>query len=384
MLVRVPLGAVRDVDFADPARLAGQLPGAAQIWLADYIELYENERRLPKPWVAALQISLPSDRSFASFDEALRHVTGPKADLSVNPVFSQALFDVLLVYPIQSDRNAFSIRPGLQHFAARVVTVLRYLPPGGAVRAYEFSDDPGVVPLDPRWYQAAARFVHMGFLHILDGTDHLLFLLCLVIPFRRFRPLVGVVTAFTVAHSITLIGSAFDLAPDALWFPPLIETLIAASIVWMALENIAGKSTVQRRWVMAFGFGLVHGFGFSFALRETLQFAGSHLLTSLLAFNLGVELGQLLVLLLLIPALSLLFRFMVAERMGTIILSTLVAHTGWHWMTERGETLRKFHFALPEWNAAFAAGLLRGLMWLVILTGLLRGFLQLRKRRRSE
>ena len=384
MLVRVPLGAVRDVDFADPARLAGQLPGAAQIWLADYIELYENERRLPKPWVAALQISLPSDRSFASFDEALRHVTGPKADLSVNPVFSQAFFDVLLVYPIQSDRNAFSIRPGLQHFAARVVTVLRYLPPGGAVRAYEFSDDPGVVPLDPRWYQAAARFVHMGFLHILDGTDHLLFLLCLVIPFRRFRPLVGVVTAFTVAHSITLIGSAFDLAPDALWFPPLIETLIAASIVWMALENIAGKSTVQRRWVMAFGFGLVHGFGFSFALRETLQFAGSHLLTSLLAFNLGVELGQLLVLLLLIPALSLLFRFMVAERMGTIILSTLVAHTGWHWMTERGETLRKFHFALPEWNAAFAAGLLRGLMWLVILTGLLRGFLQLRKRRRSE
>ncbi len=384
MLVRVPLGAVRDVDFADPARLAGQLPGAAQIWLADYIELYENERRLPKPWVAALQISLPSDRSFASFDEALRHVTGPKVDLSVNPVFSQAFFDVLLVYPIQSDRNAFSIRPGLQHFAARVVTVLRYLPPGGAVRAYEFSDDPGVVPLDPRWYQAAARFVHMGFLHILDGTDHLLFLLCLVIPFRRFRPLVGVVTAFTVAHSITLIGSAFDLAPDALWFPPLIETLIAASIVWMALENIAGKSTVQRRWVMAFGFGLVHGFGFSFALRETLQFAGSHLLTSLLAFNLGVELGQLLVLLLLIPALSLLFRFMVAERMGTIILSALVAHTGWHWMTERGETLRKFHFALPEWNAAFAAGLLRGLMWLVILTGLLRGFLQLRKRRRSE
>ena len=104
----------------------------------------------------------------------------------------------------------------------------------------------------------------------------------------------------------------------------------------------------------------------------------------LLAFNLGVELGQLLVLLLLIPALSLLFRFMVAERMGTIILSALVAHTGWHWMTERGETLRKFHFALPEWNAAFAAGLLRGLMWLVILTGLLRGFLQLRKRRRSE
>ena len=72
----------------------------------------------------------------------------------------------------------------------------------------------------------------------------------------------------------------------------------------MALENIVGGATVHRRWMIAFGFGLVHGFGFSFALRETLQFAGSHLLTSLLAFNIGVELGQLLVLALLVPALE--------------------------------------------------------------------------------
>ena len=70
----------------------------------------------------------------------------------------------------------------------------------------------------------------------------------------------------------------------------------------MALENIVGASTVHRRWMITFGFGLVHGFGFSFALRQTLQFAGSHLLTSLLSFNVGVELGQLLVLVLLIPA----------------------------------------------------------------------------------
>ena len=94
--------------------------------------------------------------------------------------------------------------------------------------------------------------------------------------------------------------------------------------------------------MITFGFGLVHGFGFSFALRETLQFAGSHLLTSLLSFNVGVELGQLLVLALLVPALELLFRFVVAERIGTIILSALVAHTGWHWMIERGAVLMQF------------------------------------------
>src|SRR5262249_28324691 len=82
--------------------------------------------------------------------------------------------------------------------------------------------------------------------------DHLLFLGCLVIPFRRFRSLIAVVTAFTVAHSITLIASAYNLAPDALWFPPLIETLIATSIVYMALENIVfaasptGTQSAQR------------------------------------------------------------------------------------------------------------------------------------------
>ena len=122
--------------------------------------------------------------------------------------------------------------------------------------------------------------------------------------------------------------------------------------------------------MIAFGFGLVHGFGFSFALQQTLQFAGAHLLTSLLSFNIGVELGQLLVLALLIPALDLLFRFVVAERMGTIILSALVAHTAWHWMTERSDRLRQFRFEWPEINAAFLAGALRWLMLLVIVAAL--------------
>ena len=144
-----------------------------------------------------------------------------------------------------------------------------------------------------------------------------------------------------MAHSVTLIASAYDFAPNALWFPPLVETLIAMSIVYMALENIVGAS-LGRRWFITFVFGLVHGFGFSFALRETLQFAGSHLLTSLLSFNIGVELGQLLVLALLIPALELLFRYVVVERMGTIVLSAFIAHTSWHWMVERWGLLSQY------------------------------------------
>jgi uncharacterized membrane-anchored protein YitT (DUF2179 family) len=178
-----------------------------------------------------------------------------------------------------------------------------------------------------------------------------------------------VVTAFTVAHSITLIASAYGLAPDVGWFPPLIETLIALSILYMALENIVGGATVHRRWIMAFAFGLVHGFGFSFALRQSLQFAGAHMLASLLSFNVGVELGQLMVLLLMIPVLNALFRYVVKERMGTIILSALVAHTAWHWMLDRADAMRRFPFRWPTLSAAFMANALRWMMVIVAVAG---------------
>src|SRR3989475_13331179 len=141
----------------------------------------------------------------------------------------------------------------------------------------------------------------------------------------------------------------------------------------MAIANVLG-SDVGRRWLITFGFGLVHGFAFSFALRQSLQFAGSHLLTSLLSFNLGVELGQLLVLILLIPVLQLFFRYAAAERMGTIILSALVAHTGWHWMLDRGTRLRQFRFEWPALDAALLAMALRWLILFVVLAGLLAIF----------
>jgi hypothetical protein len=375
LLVRVPLNAMRDMDYPkvrgttnadllDLSRADATLRDAATLWISDEIELYENDGRLPAPTVAAVRASLP-DRSFASYDEALAHLTGPPLPPDTQFLWSQGMLDVLFEYPIRSDQSKFSIHPKLARLGIRTLTVLRFLPPGGAVRGFEFLGDPGLVRLDPRWHQAALQFVKLGFQHILDGIDHLLFLFCLVIPFRRLRSLVAIITSFTVAHSITLIASAYNLAPDALWFPPLIETLIAVSILYMALENIVSPQ-LKRRWLITFAFGLVHGFGFSFALRQTLQFAGSHLLTSLLSFNVGVELGQLLVLAVLVPALGLLFRYVVAERLGTIILSTLVAHTAWHWMTDRFNVLRQFRFEWPAFDAAFWAAAMRWGMLVVV------------------
>jgi hypothetical protein len=374
LLIRVPLLAMNEVDvptrgpgYLDLPRVDEALRTATKVWLTDNIDIYENDVRLPAPRIVQARVSLPSDKSFASYDAARANLQGPRVADNLDLYWNQQLLDVLLEYPIKSDRSEFAVRMRVDRLGLKVSTALRFLPPGDTTRAFEFHGDPGLVRLDPRWHHAALRFVVSGFWHILEGIDHLLFLACLVIPFRRLRPLVVIVTSFTLAHSISLIASAFGFVPNALWFPPLIETSIAATVLYMALENIVG-SNVDRRWIIAFAFGLVHGFGFSFALRESLQFAGAHLLTSLAAFNVGVEIGQLAVLLILIPVLGLLFRYALPERLGIIILSALVAHTAWHWTLERGAELAKFPF--PTLDAAFIASVMRGMMAVVILAGI--------------
>jgi HupE / UreJ protein len=381
LVIRVPLKSILDVeyprrerDYVDVARIGPTLREVATRWIASEIEMYEGARPLDAPRLVTARLSLESERAFDTFDEAVAHVTGSPLPDDTTLFWEQGLLDALFEYPITSARSEFSIHAALDRLGLRVATALQFITPDGAVRVYRLPGDSGLVRLDPRWHQAAGRFVHLGFVHILEGLDHLLFLLCLVIPLRRFGSLVPVVTSFTIAHSITLIASAYDLAPTALWFPPLVEALIALSIVYMAIENIV-STKFERRWLVAFGFGLVHGFGFSFALREALQFAGAHLLASLLAFNVGVELGQLLVLTITVPVLVLLFR-KIPERTGTIILSALVAHTAWHWLTERVGVLSEFPLVwAPPGPAEFAAFLRLGMVVLaaVALVWLLFG-----------
>ena len=359
ILVRTPLEAMQEMEFPvdvrgvldlEEVRTSGLLTEAANRWITPNLELFAGDAKLPAATVRAVQLSIPSDRSFADSGSALEHIRGPPLPATTQLVWRQALLDVHLETPLDAQsvegRPRFSIDPRFGRLGLRVLTVIRYESPGGDARTLQLAAEPGRVRLDPNWLQASAHFVAMGFEHILGGLDHLLFLVCLVAPLRELRQLVLVVTSFTVAHSITLIASAAGLAPRALWFPTLVETLIALSIVYMAFENILGIGQ-ERRWTAAFGFGLVHGFGFSFALSESLQFAGSHLVTSLLAFNVGVELGQLLVLLLLIPLLDLVFRRLPNERPGIILISALIVHTAWHWTGDRGSDLLQYRPLAP-------------------------------------
>lgn len=357
--LRVPIEAMRDMPFPrgasgqiDLPRAEGALRDAVAMWLLPDLEIREEGERIGPPVVAAVGVS-------------------PRDEL-----------EVALDYAIRSDGSRFALRPGFERLGVSVLTAVQFVTPSGAVRAFELRGDPGLVALDPRWHQAAWRFVKIGIAHILDGMDHLLFLLCLVVPFRRFRPLVIVVTAFTAAHSIALAAAALGLVPGALWFPPLVETLIAASIVWMAVENVVTTSTTARRTALAFGFGLVHGFGFSFALSETMQFAGAHLLTSLFAFNLGVEIGQIAVLLVLVPALGALFRYGLPERVGTIVLSVIVGHAAWHWMADRWSALRAF--PLPPADAATLLIVVRVLLAAVLVTAAVWGIRLVRRPRNAS
>ena len=352
LLVRAPLEAMQDITFPlvgqgylDVPNASSQLRDAARLWLADNIELYEGERRLPLT-VVAVRASVPSDRSFAEYDTALAHLHAAPLPAGLDLPWQQALLDVELEAPLESPTSLFSIRARTERLGMRVVNAVRFFGTNGTDRVFQIEGDSGLVALDPRWHQSMLRFLRQGFEHILDGADHLLFLLTLVVPFRRqLRALVWIVTAFTAGHSVTLISSAYGLAPSALWFPPLVETLIALSIFYMCVENVVCSSP-RTRWPLAFGFGLVHGFGFSFALSSTLQFAGDHVLTSLLSFNIGIELGQLLVLVLVVPALNLLFRY-VEPRVGGIVSAVIVGHTAWHWLAQRFTALSAFFNGWP-------------------------------------
>jgi hypothetical protein len=318
------------------------------------------------------RISLPADRSFDNFDSALALLRGPKLPDNTYVFWNQGYFDAHLEYPIRSSQSSFTVDFTIAAaMRDRLKVDLRYLSSGGAVRAYEFATASGPIALDPHWYEAARTFVKSGFHHIMDGPDHLLFLLCLIIPFRRVDwNLVGVVTSFTAGHSVTLIAAAYQLVPPGDWFPPLVELLIATSILYMAIENIV-KPDLKRRWLISGLFGLIHGFGFSFMLQSQLQFAGSHLLLSLVAFNVGIELGQLLVLFVAMPALIVLYRSrFTAERVIAAIVCALIGHTAWHWMGERAEALRNADWSIPD--GAFTNTTLMALS--ILLAGLFAWF----------
>ena len=147
--------------------------------------------------------------------------------------------------------------------------------------------------------RGAGSFFVLGIEHILTGYDHLLFLLALILCGGGLLQLLKIITGFTIAHSITLALAALDIVnlPSR-----LVESVIAASIAYVAAENLFPKYAISRRWTVSFLFGLMHGFGFSSVLKE-IGLPRENLMLSLLNFNLGVEAGQAVVVVVIVPIL---------------------------------------------------------------------------------
>jgi hydrogenase/urease accessory protein HupE len=177
-------------------------------------------------------------------------------------------------------------------------------------------------------------FVKMGVEHIGTGYDHLLFLLGLLVVCRRFSSMAVIVSSFTVAHSLTL-GLA---TVGAVTLPGrMVEATIAASIVFVGVENLLRRGQEPHgRWALTFGFGLVHGFGFASVLSDLgVGRNGSGVLGPLVAFNLGVEIGQIALAAIALPLLWQLRRVPAWDRRITFVVSLGVTVAGLYWLIER-------------------------------------------------
>jgi hypothetical protein len=373
VILRVPLLAMTDTNlpkdgtgylampYLDPA-----LKDAAN-QIASGIVFLENDERLSQFEMASARISLPSDKSFDSYDGAVSHVRGAKLPDSTQLYYNQGYLDLELNYPIHSPNADFGIQMLIgKGVANRMVTLVTFVRPDGASRSFRLLDQTGVVRLDPSWTQASWVFLTTGFFSFLDGLDHLLFVTVLVLPYRRVRDFVVAIAAFAVAHTLTLTLASVGFMPSGIWFSTLIGALIAFSIVYVAIEDAIGVN-LRRRWMVAAGFGLVHGLGFAFAFRDALQYAGGHQIAALLWFNTGLELGLLIMLSIAVPVFALLFTEVLSERTGVVVVSVLAGHAAWHWMTDRFATLQLMSW--PALDLALAATIVRWLLMLTIAGG---------------
>lgn len=178
------------------------------------------------------------------------------------------------------------------------------------------------------------EFLWLGVQHIWTGYDHLLFLFALLVVCRTFRSIVAIITCFTLAHSLTLAAATLD------WVrlpPSLVEPIIAATIVYVGAENLWRRGEEPPgRWLLTFGFGLIHGFGFASILRDLGVGADpGGILGPLFAFNLGVELGQVAIAAVVMPLVWRLRQRPAFVAKGVPALSGLIALLGLYWLLER-------------------------------------------------
>ena len=314
---------------------------------ASGLKIASNEQAL-FPEVVSIRVHPVLEQPpFASLDEAKLAMQGEVWSYDEAPVYvGDTVTDLHILLasdkPMDTYTIATTFNPGLPGQEETANLLIDYF--SGNVRVFRLAGNlNNAVEISNSSFAAAITFVTEGIVHIIEGLDHLLFVLCLTVGAVRLIGLLWRVTGFTIGHTITLIAGFWGYVPSGAWFIPTVELGIALSIIyvaWIGIGSIDRSARHHGTFFITLLIGLLHGLGFSFVLNEILLPNSAHLWKSLVAFNLGVEIGQVIIVLvtwLILQAISKFKRsFLNPARLVLLVPCIVVAA---YWSFERGKSL---------------------------------------------
>lgn len=334
----------RLTHFVDPNQLTKDRLGLGKLAEAGF-DFLSNNLRLRGEVEQLRLYRINTQPDFATLAEAKRSFVGgyrrpdPKTPLYVG----DAVVDIVLRYPsdnpVWSYNLSSNVNPGLPDQENTANLILDYSP--GQTRVFRsrgLLHEP--VEVTHSRFSAINTFIVEGIRHILSGLDHVLFVICLVLGAARLHGLLWRVTGFTLGHSVTLAMGFFGFVPSGVWFVPAVETGIALSIIYAAFIAVfpgtSGKASEKRVFTVTCAIGFLHGLGFSFVLQKILQVTSPNIWQSLLAFNVGVEIGQLAIVVATWPIFLLIRRqnqrVWTTVQLGTAVICILIATV---WVAQR-------------------------------------------------
>lgn len=297
------------VHYVDAAQLSRDPKGLGS-FAGEGFRFVADDRPL-KPTIEQMRLHrVGTQPGFATLDEARAVFAAEQAPIDeVDPLYAgDAVVDVMLRYeaggPVYDYAVSSTLDPGLPGQEDTANLILDYAPGGTKVfRARGLLAEP--ITISRSTLSAVVTFIKEGVRHILEGLDHVLFVLCLALGASNLHSLVWRVTGFTIGHSVTLTAGFFGFVPSGAWFVPAVETGIALSIIYAAAIAVMPPSaqghSERNMFLVTCAIGLLHGLGFSFVLHKILQVTSPDIWQSLLAFNVGVEIGQLTIIIIAWP-----------------------------------------------------------------------------------
>ena len=297
--------------------------------------VWQQNGRTLDPRVEKLRIAAAPHADFDGVDAARAELARPGT--GIDPVFGDAVIEAEFLLTDISPNGPFTIRSGYPVLLLgddmtieNVIVDARGAPPFTITRSGQLEEP---LHIDGSRLNAALEFAWQGILHIVEGPDHVLLVVCIALGAGLTMRLLWMVTAFTVGHSVTLVATFLGATPSWPWFIPVVEAGIAASVLYASVVALFRKTGSP--WVFAL-IGLLHGLGFSFVLGDILGREAPNLVLSLAAFNVGIEIGQVALLAATLGIVFALSRLSLAtvQPARTTVLSAIALVSTW-WIVER-------------------------------------------------